>query len=376
LPASCSAGSAEPTSYCDGAGACVTPSAVSCDPYVCDVSTCKTRCSADADCNSAYACVSGLCVTKGDPGTTCDFDSECKSGHCVAGATTKVCCSVASCAAGSYCGSTGACVENLGQHCSGTSECGSGFCVDGVCCDGVCDGQCEACDLAGSLLGHCSGVKGPVHGTRTPCFDGGGDPCKALACDGSKDRTKCATYEYGLDKECVAASCKSGTATSSATCDGAGTCKTPTTSACAPYVCDAAGKACKTSCTSDADCAPGDVCDVAKATCVPAAAKCSDDGRSSIPPDKSPPKVCDPYRCDPSTGNCFSSCATSDQCAPGDSCVDGACVPPAAGGDTSSSGGCAYRASSVDLAGWPLLFVCVSGLLARRRRRHSPRGVS
>src|SRR5690606_12448828 len=37
-----------------------------------------------------------------------------------------------------------------GQICGNGAECLSGHCVDGLCCDAACDGDCQACDLAGS----------------------------------------------------------------------------------------------------------------------------------------------------------------------------------------------------------------------------------
>ena len=42
----------------------------------------------------------------------------------------------------------GICVAllGIGQPCSSTAQCLTGFCADGVCCDRACDGQCEACD--------------------------------------------------------------------------------------------------------------------------------------------------------------------------------------------------------------------------------------
>ena len=39
----------------------------------------------------------------------------------------------------------------LAEGCAANEECASGFCVDSVCCDSACDGQCETCNVAGTL---------------------------------------------------------------------------------------------------------------------------------------------------------------------------------------------------------------------------------
>jgi hypothetical protein len=317
-----------------------------------------------------------VCVTTGAPGTVCTDDSECTSKHCVdGGGSTRVCCDDASCPTGSVCGAAstttpGKCIKTNGQTCGGASECGSGFCVDGVCCDGLCGGQCEACDVPGGV-GKCSVVVGPVHGSRTKCSDGAGDVCKALTCDGNKDRTKCASYLNGLDKECAAATCASGKATAASTCDGAGTCKAGATTNCGAFVCG--DKGCKTTCASDSDCATGYGCDSSTGNCSPKTSTCSPDGTQSIPADKTqPPKACDPYRCDPSTGNCYGTCSGSDQCAAGKVCDGTACVdgggPP---GGTNDSGGCALARGPGEAGSrLALIGLALIGLsLATRRKR-------
>jgi hypothetical protein len=260
-------------------------------------------------------------------------------------------------------------VKRNGRACAASAECASGYCVDGQCCDGACTGQCEACDIAG-LEGKCSGVSGPPHALRAACSDGAGDVCKALACDGTKDRTKCSTYANGLDKECVAATCSNGTATSSATCDGAGHCTAPTTTSCNAYACDATS--CKTSCATDTDCAASYVCSVGK--CVPQiVATCSADGTQSTPVgDGGTTQSCTPYKCT-SAGTCGTSCVTSGDCLSGFACETSSqhCVADGSGSNASGSCAITQRPGRRDDANTSLgaLLVAVIAVGASRRAR-------
>jgi hypothetical protein len=229
-----------------------------------------------------------------------------------------------------------------GVACVQGGECASGFCVDGVCCDRACTGQCEACDVSGSV-GTCATVRGAPHGTRSVCA-AGGDPGCGRACDGS-DATAC--HFATSATTCVAASCAAGVATSNVSCDGAGHCAAPTMTDCAPYACGAS--ACKTACASDADCGGANVCETKSGTCAPAIAqKCSADRSTSIPTDPTKPAVqCAPYLCDPSTGRCLSACATSADCASGTTCVTATGVCATAAPTTSGGGGGADAGGSV-----------------------------
>jgi len=145
-----------------------------------------------------------------------------------------------------------------GGACTGAGECLSGRCVDGYCCNSACTQQCGACDVPGSL-GTCTAVTGAVHGSRTTCADGSGDPCKATKCDGS-DLVACHLPAAGLIA-CGTNSCSAGIETHTSTCDGAGKCAdVPKT--CDAYLCDTT--TCKTTCTTIADCSPGHWCSAGK----------------------------------------------------------------------------------------------------------------
>ncbi|MBN1771353.1 MAG: FG-GAP repeat protein [Deltaproteobacteria bacterium] len=139
-----------------------------------------------------------------------------------------------------------------GSVCPGEYPCRSGNCVDGHCCDRACSGQCEACDVAGSL-GVCVPVVGSPHGTRPAC---GGTGACAAACDGIGS-TDC-VYP-GAEMPCAAGVCTDGMATPAATCDGTGECGEPAGAVpCAPYVCGTT--ACLDSCATGGDCASEYVC--------------------------------------------------------------------------------------------------------------------
>ncbi|MGZ3454451.1 MAG: hypothetical protein ACXVEF_32895, partial [Polyangiales bacterium] len=372
--ASCAGSTYTATSFCDGLGTCAAPSTSSCGAYTCSGTTCRSTCTVTGECNSGYVCKSGACVTTGAPGTVCSDDAECTSKHCVdAGGSGRVCCDDASCPTGSVCGaapgpSAGKCVKTDGQKCGDKTECGSGFCVDGMCCESLCGNQCEACNVMGAE-GKCSGVTGDPHGSRAACDDGGGDKCKALQCDSTKDRTKCAGYKGGLATPCGDPSCTAGTATSGRTCDGMGSCKPATTTACGAYACG--DKECKTTCTADTDCSTGYGCEKTSGKCQPQTSVCSADGTQSVPADKTQPaKACDPYKCDPSTGNCYSTCTATDQCSGAKVCAGGACVD-GAGGGTDDGGGCALGHTNGQagsrLGAFALALIGLS--LASRRRR-------
>lgn len=132
-----------------------------------------------------------------------------------------------------------------GATCGAAAECASNFCVDGVCCDVACDGQCEACDNAGSV-GTCGGVDGAPHGGRTAC--GGADVC-AGACVATTP--KACTFPGGA-VTCRAESCADAVKTLAASCDGAGACPAVSTFSCPSAACN--GTNCLGACTTNGDC--------------------------------------------------------------------------------------------------------------------------
>ncbi len=177
------------------AGACA-PSPVSCGEFLCDA--------AKTDCLAA-----------------CTSDSQCKStGYC----DTKT----AKCTA----------KKPVGQPCADAKECQNGQCVDGYCCASTCTGKCQRCDLA--VKGQCA----PIAAGQNPdkeCGDPGSPQCIGT-CDGKGGCTFPSGTITCKPSECSAAwqtdfFCQNGF------------CSNNGGTNCYPYLCDAAGSKCLTSCT-------------------------------------------------------------------------------------------------------------------------------
>lgn len=157
------------------------------------VGTCSNVASGQDDnfpanvCNGVNSCDgtgNGATACKKDVGQACPGgNADCVNGQCVDG----FCCGSASCATCKSCGiagSEGSCANiainitdnNPANACTGTNacdgagtckkvigqacaagECLSGNCIDGVCCNSVCGGQCQSCNLAGSV-GTCAPI--------------------------------------------------------------------------------------------------------------------------------------------------------------------------------------------------------------------------
>jgi len=84
-----------------------------------------------------------------DPGTACIMPI-CDNGACaVVHAPIGTPCNDNG---GQFCNGGGVCIG-----CNAAEECASGYCVDGVCCDNACTGECQACNVPGSI-GTCSNI--------------------------------------------------------------------------------------------------------------------------------------------------------------------------------------------------------------------------
>ncbi len=294
-------------------------------------------------------------------GKACVGPGECVSGYCVDG----FCCDKSGCGAGETCGGPGTpgkCLKNQASGCSADAECASAHCVDGVCCDSACTGDCAACDVKASV-GKCTPVAAgdAPHGKRTPCAGEG--PCKGRC--GGVDRTKCTQFP-GSAISCASPTCAAGAEARAAGCNGGGSCAIAAGKKCDPYAC---GKdACKTACEADADCAPGNSCDLSQRKCV-IASTC--EGEHAVVSPEGKTKDCTPYRC--SAAKCLDTCGDSNACVVGYVCDAGSakCVPGSA--PTASSGGCGVG-SPAGPGGLLAALAALAGLGllgARRRIRRS-----
>ncbi len=339
-------------------GACTADS--ECSTGMCVGSKCVS-CKSDTDCSPADYCdtAAGKCNIRAGIGATCTTSATCPTG---AFCTDGVCCVEASCGVGGTCAGMkkGQCAKMNGAACSGDLDCDSGFCVDKVCCDKLCDKQCEACNVDGSV-GKCVPVKGAPVGSRPACDPGSSaNPCSKAACDGAV-RDRCAALA-GSETECRVASCAAGEAIGRATCDGTGSCPEPVKAACGAYTCGP-DNVCRTSCTTGADCADGNIC--RESQCEPRTSECT--GATTSTSRDGVAKECAPFVCDTSSGNCFETCITSEQCAPGNLCSSGLCVAAPQDAATGDDGGCSTSAPKT--GGSPLWLLAGLALASRLRTR-------
>jgi hypothetical protein len=209
----CSSSVVTKAQLCNGSGACRSDGITSCGAYACAGTSCATTCASDSDCGSSTWCNAGSCVP-----------------------------SLA-----------------VGGACSRTRMCNSAGCFDGVCCDRTCSGTCEACSAA-KKGGGADGSCGPIAADTDPdgeCVVDSAYPasCKADGmCDGAG---RCRLYAKA-GTACGVTTCTAGTVTGRI-CSGAGGCDADA-KPCAPYACDAAGNACRTTCAADEECAADAYC--------------------------------------------------------------------------------------------------------------------
>jgi hypothetical protein len=204
---------------CDGQGTCQVSHIIDCAPFLCSNGACETSCDPKGNdvCESGHACVS----------------------------TPN----------GGVCGK-----RKNGQVCQNADDCESGQCVDGVCCESSCTGACRSCNLPGSP-GQCLNVGITTSDPHKICVDLGVGKCSTNGlCDG---QGACQLYASG--ETCGPDSCDSGRNTyyPAPICNASGQCPNARERQCDPYLCN--GSSCFRSCTTDAQCSPGNVC--AKGSC-------------------------------------------------------------------------------------------------------------
>ena len=167
-------------------------------------------------------------------------------------------------------------------------------------------------------------------GTCTPVPNGGSDPksrCAATvstscgldgACDGGG---KCRFW--GTSTGCRNQSCTGVTQTNGANCNGAGACAASTTKGCDPYLCDATGASCKTTCATSAD--------------------------------------CNMVTCNTQTNKCGDKLPVGKPCAVGTDCASGFCAKTAAGAGICCNTACNTAASCSATQGIGASFCSASG---------------
>jgi hypothetical protein len=146
-----------------------------------------------------------------------------------------------------------------GVRCAVNAGCRTGQCVDGFCCESACNGQCVACNLAGSE-GRCL----PVPDNLDPDNECAAEPDTTCGRDGAcNGQGACRKYAMGV--ECAPRSCQGDTEQARSTCDGQGSCKSGETKSCGTAVC--IGDVCGQACALDPECKAGNYCDAG--TCRP-----------------------------------------------------------------------------------------------------------
>ncbi len=215
-----------PEVRCDDTQAsCVLPPDDTCNNFACVTNpnpACLTTCSGPSDCQSTHYCNNGTCDPRTNPGGACTQDIQCS---------------------------------------------GADRCVDGVCCNSTCSGQCEACDVPGSL-GTCVPVTGDPHPGGAPGVVRPACTSDGTLCAGTCNGTSISVCTYPPSGSvCAAAACNPGTNTAveNSLCNGAGTCITPAPSDCSPFVCN--GDVCHGNCSLDSHCEENLQCN--GGTCVP-----------------------------------------------------------------------------------------------------------
>lgn len=154
-------------------------------------------------------------------------------------------------------GPSGPPLKALGEDCTADAECVSDSCVDGVCCQSATCGPCTACNVPDSA-GACAPVAAGSADPRGVCVVEAASSCGTDGkCDGAGG---CRRYPAGTT--CLPAACQVDgvTLTFASACNGAGGCVPGASQPCTPFRCDVAAAACKTTCSSVADCVSPNQC--------------------------------------------------------------------------------------------------------------------
>lgn len=403
----CRAGQCQAPDQCQFDGDC--PGSSICVKGKCVVPTCpNTACPQDK------VCVDGVCLDDPCKGVTCQANQYCSGGTCVdtcagvfcpkgeicvSGSCTKDPCDGKQCASGEVC-RNGACVKDecTATSCKGGRKCDVDKCVDEPCGNVTCP-QGQTCQN-----GQCGGDRSCKYDSDCPagaiCISG---VCKPVNCY----TQPCPTGKVCLKGTCEDDPCAGKNCQSDEFCSPVkgGTCEKVCPTCASGEIC-VDGK-CETDPCDGKQCAPGESCQ--NGTCV--ADPCQQTGG---------PQLCRHQRVCKQDG-CADDPCSGVTCAGGQTCRGGACYAPktaepsaeqttteavgdskvdagntektpteskvdASGttevtnGDHSSidviatdrgfsiSGGCGCQSGSPSWPTWAFFFLCVIGLVSRRRR--------
>jgi hypothetical protein len=372
--------------YCCGAASC--PACQSCG-IAGSQGTCTNIAQGQTDTNPAGTCIApnacdGAGNCRKNNGQTCTASTDCVYGNCIDGYCCDTGCSAACkacnvagslgtctnipsgqtdtnpagiCIAPNACDGAGNCKKQVGQSCSGASECVNGYCVDGYCCGTASCTTCQSCGLAGTL-GTCTNIP-----SGQPDTNPAGTCVSPRACDGNGNCEKVNGQTCTSGTECVSGNCVDGYCCGSASCGtcqscglagSLGTCTNiaqgqtdtnPAGTCIAPNACDGAGhcrKANGQTCANGTECASGKCVDgyCCNSDCTATCQACNVAGSqgtcSNIPAgtqDTYPANTCvSPNACD-GNGTCKRTvgqpCAVGGDCL-SNYCVDGVCCSASA----------------------------------------------
>ncbi|HVV53637.1 MAG TPA: hypothetical protein VHO06_28535 [Polyangia bacterium] len=219
--ASCTTGTAQPASTCNGSGTCVTPAPKACTPFICGTTACTTTCTSNAGCATGNQCSGGACVAC--PGGVCCASGQVNcSGVCVT--TTS---DVNNC---------GGCAIKCAAPTGGTVTCNASVCTP-ACPTGttLCGSACVATASDVNNCGAC-GTKctAPTGGTTScaagvckPACGTGATLCGTACVTTSTDVNNCGgcgikcTAATGGAAACSAGACVSTCPTGTSLCAGA-----------------------------------------------------------------------------------------------------------------------------------------------------------
>jgi Cys-rich repeat protein len=278
-------------------------------------------CSADADCPAGQVCFAGLCL---EDGVECRTNADCRAGEtCERGFCVEVCVPAVEVCDGVDNDCDGLIDEGCSFPCTTNADCAAGqVCMDGVCVEDNPDCRTDADCPAGQVC--VAGLCQPACACASDADCPAGHACRDCAC-----WPVCLpSMEIcdGLDNDC-----------DGLVDEGCGTpCRTDLECALGQVCTNGVCVAQSLPCSSDIDCPPGEVC--VTGLCQPSCTDMDGDGYCAFEDcdDQNPSihpaafEACDGLDndCDGQVDEgCSMTCASNADCAAGEVCIDGVCIP-------------------------------------------------